>query len=164
MNGKDDGLWFAVMANEDDDWSIGTEDIEEAKQMLLEQGQGLIAAINGMICMYKIYYEDIAPKGSYNPEEVEFEIYLLARSIQKLALKLGRDVDLSTLHHSYNDRVSVEVNLFVDRNNKITEDKYDNKVRYEHVKITYTDDLDENIYKGICERIENLEQEIINSK
>ena len=59
MSGKDDGLWFAVMANEDDDWSIGTEDIEEAKQMLLEQGQGLIAAINGMICMYKIYYEDI---------------------------------------------------------------------------------------------------------
>lgn len=162
MNGKDDGLWFAVMANEDDDWSIGTEDIEEAKQMLMEQGQGLIAAINDMICMYKIYYEDIAP--SYNPDDVEFEIYLLARSLQKLALKLGRDVDLSTLHHSYNDKVSVEVNLFVDRNNKITEDKYDTKVRYEHVKIKCTDDLDENIYAGICKQVEDLEDRIMISK
>lgn len=164
MNGTDDGLWFAVMANENDDWSIGSEDIEEAKEMLLEQGRGLIAAINGSICMYKIYYEDIAPKGSYNPEDVEFEIYLLARSIQKLALKLGRDIDFSTLHHSYDDKVAVEVNLFVDRNNKITEKEYDNKVRYEHVKVNYTDDLDKNIYAGICERVENLEQGIINSK
>lgn len=164
MNGKDDGLWFAVMANENDDWSIGTEDIEEAKQMLLEQRQGLIAAINGMICMYKIYYEDIAPKGSYNPDDVEFEIYLLARSIQKLALKLGRDVDISTLHHSYNDKVGVEVNVYVDRNNKIIEEEYDNKVRYEHIKVTYRDNLETNPYTGICKQVEDLEDKIMNSK
>lgn len=162
MNGKDDGLWFAVMANEDDDWSIGTEDIEEAKQMLLEQGRGLIAAINGMICMYKIYYEDLAP--TYNSDDVEFEIYLLARSIQKLALKLGRDVDISTLHHSYNDKVGVEVNVYVDRNNKIKEEEYDNKVRYEHIKVTYRDNLETNPYTGICEQVEDLEERIMNSK
>lgn len=41
-----DGYWFAVQRTSADAWDNGSHDLEEAKQMLREQGEGLIAVIN----------------------------------------------------------------------------------------------------------------------
>lgn len=37
--------WYAVQRNNTDSWDFGSYDFEEAKQMLIDQGEGLIAVI-----------------------------------------------------------------------------------------------------------------------
>lgn len=58
--------FYAVLETEDDDWDWGSYDYEKAKDMLLEQGHGLIAIIEAdeedldHVCVDTIPYEDIA--------------------------------------------------------------------------------------------------------
>ena len=39
-------IWFAVQRTSEDAWDYGSSDLEEAKRMLLEQGEGEIAVID----------------------------------------------------------------------------------------------------------------------
>lgn len=61
--------WYAVLADrEDTDWGTGSYDLEEAKEMLKDYPEGLIAVIeegNDPICVEEILYSDI-----YGMEEI----------------------------------------------------------------------------------------------
>lgn len=53
--------WYAVQMTTEDDWGYGSSDLEEAKRMLKEQGQGLIAVIDveSNFCEAEITYDEI---------------------------------------------------------------------------------------------------------
>lgn len=53
--------WYAVQKAREDAWDYGSHDLEEAKQMLKEQGYGLIAVIDedSSFCEDEIEFEDI---------------------------------------------------------------------------------------------------------
>lgn len=53
-------VWFAVQRESSDAWDNGSYDFEEAKQMLKEQGSGLIAVIDeeDSFCLQEFRYED----------------------------------------------------------------------------------------------------------
>ena len=55
--------WYAVQETPDDDWDWGSEDFDKAKEMLREQGDGLIAVIdvtdNDPLCVEEITYDEI---------------------------------------------------------------------------------------------------------
>lgn len=51
--------WYAVLESMEDEWGFGSEDLEEAKQMLKRQGRGLIALISGGVCVAEIRLEGI---------------------------------------------------------------------------------------------------------
>ena len=50
-------LWYAVQTDREDDWGTGSYDYNEAVQMLKRQGRGLIAVIDGDVCVNEIEYE-----------------------------------------------------------------------------------------------------------
>jgi putative transcriptional regulator len=52
--------WYAVQRDRDDDWGDGSFDRKEAIKMLKEQGYGLIAVIDGDVCIEEIEFDDIA--------------------------------------------------------------------------------------------------------
>lgn len=54
-------IWYAVQKESTDEWSYGSHDLEEAKAMLREQGEGLIAVIDeeDNFCIEEIYYDDV---------------------------------------------------------------------------------------------------------
>lgn len=56
-----DPIWYAVQRTPEDAWDNGSYDLEEALEMLRNQGEGLIAVINDetKYCMEEIRYEDI---------------------------------------------------------------------------------------------------------
>ena len=49
--------WYAVQTDRTDDWGTGSYDYNEAVQMLKRQGRGLIAVIDGDVCVNEIEYE-----------------------------------------------------------------------------------------------------------
>ena len=53
-------IWYAVQKTSADAWDFGSYDFEEAKQMLKEQGSGLIAVIDeeDSFCLQEFRYED----------------------------------------------------------------------------------------------------------
>lgn len=53
--------WYAVQKTREDPWDCGSHNLEEAKSMLREQGNGLIAVIDEdtNFCEDEILYEDI---------------------------------------------------------------------------------------------------------
>jgi hypothetical protein len=53
--------WFAVQETSGDPWDNGTHDYEDAVQMLLEQGHGLIAVIDEdtNYCVQEITYDEV---------------------------------------------------------------------------------------------------------
>ena len=50
-------FWYAVQIDKDDDWGTGSYDYNEAVRMLKRQGCGLIAVIDGDVCVNEIAYE-----------------------------------------------------------------------------------------------------------
>lgn len=50
-------LWYAVQETREDDWGTGSYSYNEAVQMLKNQGCGLIAVIDGDVCVNEIEYE-----------------------------------------------------------------------------------------------------------
>jgi hypothetical protein len=50
-------LWYAVQTDREDDWGTGSYDYNEAVKMLKRQGRGLIAVIDGDVCVNEIEYE-----------------------------------------------------------------------------------------------------------
>jgi len=50
-------LWYAVQVDREDDWGTGSYDYNEAVKMLKRQGRGLIAVIDGDVCVNEIEYE-----------------------------------------------------------------------------------------------------------
>ena len=50
-------LWYAVQTDREDDWGTGSYNYNEAVQMLKRQGRGLIAVIDGDVCVNEIEYE-----------------------------------------------------------------------------------------------------------
>ena len=54
-------IWYAVQKTREDAWDNGTHDLDEAKEMLKEQGYGLIAVIDeeSNFCEEEIEYEDL---------------------------------------------------------------------------------------------------------
>ena len=59
--GLDELTWFALQETSDDPWDNGTHDYEDAVEMLLEQGHGLIAVINEdtNYCVQEIAYDEV---------------------------------------------------------------------------------------------------------
>ena len=55
--------WYAVQESPEDDWDWGSYEFDEAKEMLQEQGSGVIAVIdvtnNDPMCVKEITYEEI---------------------------------------------------------------------------------------------------------
>ena len=53
--------WYAVQRTSEDAWDSGSDDFEEAKKMLQEQGTGLIAVIDEETnyCEEEIRFEDL---------------------------------------------------------------------------------------------------------
>ena len=59
----EDRIWYAVLTDyEDNDWGIGSYDLEEAKQKVINNldiyPNGLIAAIDVDVCVGEYRYED----------------------------------------------------------------------------------------------------------
>lgn len=54
-------IWFAVTSDNYDAWDNGSLDLDEAKEMLREQGCGLIAVIDESdnFCLDEIRFEDL---------------------------------------------------------------------------------------------------------
>lgn len=54
-------VWFAVQETSEDAWDNGSYDLDEAKKMLQEQGNGLIAVIDedDNFCVEEMQYEDL---------------------------------------------------------------------------------------------------------
>lgn len=55
----EEAVWYAVQDDEEDDWSEGSYDFQEACRMVIAQEYGLIAVIDGDTCIEEIPYEDI---------------------------------------------------------------------------------------------------------
>ena len=53
-------LWYALQTEKTDFWDDGYFDREQAIEALKEQGHGLIAVIDGDVCVEEIMYEDVA--------------------------------------------------------------------------------------------------------
>lgn len=54
-------IWYAVQKSSEDGWDYGSSSFEEAKEMLLDQGCGLIAEIdteNGF-CLNEFFYDEL---------------------------------------------------------------------------------------------------------
>lgn len=55
--------WYAVQETSNDAWDHGSEDFDEAKEMLIEvlkeKGRGLIAVIENDYCSEEIYWDEI---------------------------------------------------------------------------------------------------------
>ena len=54
-------FWYAVQIDRSDAWDNGSYDFDEAVEMLLEQGEGLIAVIDEETntCVEEYYYEEL---------------------------------------------------------------------------------------------------------
>ena len=55
-------FWYAVQETSADGWDYGSHDLDEAKEMLREQGHGLIAVIEeseNSVCVDEMAYEDL---------------------------------------------------------------------------------------------------------
>lgn len=54
-------VWYAVQESREDAWDNGSHDMQEAVQMLAEQGSGLIAVIDEDqdFCLNEIEYEEL---------------------------------------------------------------------------------------------------------
>ena len=55
-------IWFAVQETSEDAWDYGSYSLDEAKEMLKEQGHGLIAVIEegeDNVCIEEMKYEDL---------------------------------------------------------------------------------------------------------
>lgn len=55
-------IWFAVQETSEDSWDYGSHDLDEAIEMLREQGHGLIAVIeegSDPVCINEFKYEDL---------------------------------------------------------------------------------------------------------
>lgn len=52
-------MWYALQNDDYDAWDNGTEDRDEAIKMLKEQGGGLIAFIDGDVCIEEITFEEV---------------------------------------------------------------------------------------------------------
>lgn len=55
-------IWYAVQEDSTDAWDHGSYDLDEAKEMLREQGHGLIAVIEeseNSVCIEEMKYEDL---------------------------------------------------------------------------------------------------------
>ena len=55
-----DRIWYAVQKSPEDTWDYGSSDFDEAKEMLINQGCGLIAEIDTEtnFCLNKFWYEE----------------------------------------------------------------------------------------------------------
>lgn len=53
--------WYAVQEDRTDAWDVGSYDLDEAKNMLKQQGRGLIAVINEdtNFCESEITFEEV---------------------------------------------------------------------------------------------------------
>lgn len=51
--------WYAVQYEPTDAWDYGSNDYDEALDMLREQGEGLIAVIQDGYCDKELYYDDL---------------------------------------------------------------------------------------------------------
>lgn len=54
-------IWYAIQKTSEDEWGYGSYDLDEAKEMLREQGYGQIAVIDesDAYCIEEIRYEDL---------------------------------------------------------------------------------------------------------
>ena len=54
-------IWYAVQKEPEDSWDYGSDDFEEAKNMLMFQGFGLIAEIDTdtNVCINVFYFEEL---------------------------------------------------------------------------------------------------------
>lgn len=54
-------IWFAVQRTSEDAWDYGSSDLEEAKRMLLEQGEGEIAVLDteSSYCVEAVGIDDL---------------------------------------------------------------------------------------------------------
>ena len=59
MNNQNDKIWYALQTDSEDDWSAGSYNFEDAKEMLYIQGKGLIAKIVNGVCEKEFYYDDL---------------------------------------------------------------------------------------------------------
>lgn len=49
-------MWYAVQEKPTDEWGYGSSNLDEARKMLFEQGDGLIAVIDNDVCVREITY------------------------------------------------------------------------------------------------------------
>lgn len=103
-------IWYAVMETPEDDWSCGSYDFQESKEMLRKQGKGRIAMIEDNACEKEMFIEDLFadqfyyymnPNAGtdYNGDEC-FELY---RGINGADGKHDRDTEVSILRAAYVD-------------------------------------------------------------
>ena len=52
-------MWYAVQKDRMDAWDYGSDNYDTAVKMLKEQGCGLIAVIDGDICVDEIEIDDV---------------------------------------------------------------------------------------------------------
>jgi len=54
-------IWYAVQESPEDAWDYGSNDFETAKEMLLNQGHGLIAEIDTEtnFCLNQFWYNEM---------------------------------------------------------------------------------------------------------
>lgn len=55
---EDKRMWYAVQKTREDAWDYGSEDYSRAVQMLKEQGFGLIAVIDGDVCVEEVEIDE----------------------------------------------------------------------------------------------------------
>ena len=171
MNNEiDDRIWFAVQKDPEDDWSFGTYDKDEAIEMLKKQGCGLIAAIDNMTCIYEIYYEDVIDQDqsdeesldliyeeeAHSDEDVEFELFLLTRSLHRLSEQLHRSLTIDVTYHEWRQGASANVQMYVERKPLLDAGAEDRDIRtYDHIRRDYEED--DHFVLGIMDDIRDLE-------
>ena len=54
-------IWYAVQENPEDGWDYGSYDFNVAREMLMQQGKGLIAEIDTKtnFCLNQFWYEEL---------------------------------------------------------------------------------------------------------
>ena len=171
MNNEiDDRIWFAVQRDSEDDWSFGSYDKDEAIKMLKRQGCGLIAVINNMTCMEEIYYEDVVDQNpndgesldliyedeEFADEDVEFELFLLTRSLHRLSEQLHRSLTIDVTYHEWRQGASADVQMYVERRPLLDAGAEDRDIRtYDHIRRDYEED--DHFVLGIMDDIRELE-------
>ena len=92
----------------------------------------------------------------FSDDDVEFELFLLTRSIQRLSEQLHRRITIDSTYHEWRQGASANLQLYINRRPLLEAGAKDGDLRtWDHIRKDYEEDI--NCASGIMNEIRELE-------
>lgn len=96
----------------------------------------------------------------FSDDDVEFELFLLTRSIQRLAEMLHRSITIDATYHEWRQGVSTNLQIYMNRSPLLDAGASDRDIRtWDHIRKDYAEG--ENCASGIMNEIRELEAKML---